>query len=99
MNMLKFFISNIIDDILDLPGPLLEILFCVVFFGLWISIGSILYSFDFSPDLSAMLGLFITIMIFLLIPIYKYLNGIYKRYQVEESKNYAKEIERKAKKR
>lgn len=99
MKMLKFFISNIIDDILDLPGPLLEILFCVVFFGLWVSIGSILYSFDFGPDLSAILGLVITIMLFLIIPMYKYLNGIYERYQVEESKNYAKGIERKAKKR
>jgi hypothetical protein len=97
--MLKFFISNIIDDILDLPGPLLEVLFCVVFFGLWISIGSILYSFGFSPDLSAILGLTITVMLFLIIPIYKYLNGIYKRYQIEESENYVEEIERKVKKR
>ena len=99
MKMLKFFISNIIDDILDLPGPLLEVLFCVVFFGLWISIGSILYSFDFGSDLSAILGLVITIVIFLIIPMYKYLNGIYERYQEEESEDYVKEIERKAKKR
>ena len=99
MKMLKFFISNIIDDILDLPGPLLEILFCVVFFGLWISIGSILYSFDCSPDLSAILGLVITVVIFLIIPIYRYLNGIYERYQEEESENYVEEIERKVKKR
>ena len=97
--MLKFFISNIIDDILDLPGPLLEVLFCVVFFGLWILIGSILYSFDFSPDLSAILGLVITVMLFLIIPMYRYLNGIYERYQEEESENYVEEIERKAKKR
>jgi ABC-type transport system involved in cytochrome bd biosynthesis fused ATPase/permease subunit len=97
--MLKFFVENIIDDILDLDEVLLSVLFCVLFFGLWILNGIILYSFGFSLDLSTMLGLFITIMIFLLIPICKYLNGIYKRYQVEESKNYAKEIERNVKKR
>ena len=99
MKMLKFFISNIIDDILGLPEPVLEILFCVTFFGLWVSIGSILYSFDVGPDLSAILGLVITVLIFFISPTYRYLNGIYKRYQIEESKNYAKEIERKAKKR
>jgi pilus assembly protein TadC len=97
--MLKFFISNIIDDILDLPETLLEVLFCITFFGLWVSIGSILYSFDFSPDLSAILGLVITVLIFFIIPTYRYLNRIYKRYQIEESKNYAEEIERKVKKR
>jgi phage shock protein PspC (stress-responsive transcriptional regulator) len=98
--MLKFFIRNIIDDILDLPETLLEVLFCITFFGLWVSIGSILlYRFDFNPDLSAILGLVITVMIFFIIPIYKYLNGIYERYQEEESENYAEEIERKVKKR
>ena len=99
MRMLKFFISNIIDDILELDEVLLSVLFCVTFFGLWILIGSILYSFDVGLDLSAILGLVITVVIFLIIPIYRYLNGIYERYQEEESENYAEEIERKAKKR
>lgn len=99
MKMLIFFISNIIDDILDLDEVLLSVLFCALFFGLWFLFGIIFHIFGFSPDLSVTLGLFVAIMMFLIIPIYRYLNGIYKRYQVEESKNYVKEIERKAKKR
>lgn len=100
MKMLKFFLKNIIDDIMDLPDELLSILFVVVFFGLWILNGLILYNeFGISNGLEMIGGLGLTILEFSIYPIGKYLNGIYERYQEEESDDYVKEIERKAKKR
>ena len=93
MKMLKFFIKNIIDDIMNLPDELNILILTILLIGLWIFNGYILHTaFGIVDGADIVLGLILVALELSIYPLYMYLSEIYDRYQEEESEDYVKEI-------